>query len=148
MKTDCYKLLDIPSNADKKTIRKAYRIKTKEIHPDLNKSPDAENQFTELSDALALLLDEAGRIKHDHQFGYSGPIKNKYSNRKQQFTSSQNEKAKLTVNEWSEDYSVAMGMREMQRKKHLAKHRRNQILIIIGTVILALISILLVINLS
>ena len=32
--TDCYKLLGIASDAEPKVIQKAWRLKTKEIHPD------------------------------------------------------------------------------------------------------------------
>ena len=143
MDTDCYKLLEISPSADKKTIRKAWRIKTKEVHPDVNHSADAEKQFRELTEAMEILLDDALRIKHDHRFGYMGKVKNKFTNAKQKFSAQQEEKAKTTVNEWSEDYNAAMAMREEQRKKHLRKHKRNQVIIIAGLLIMFLISIVL-----
>ena len=139
MEIDCYKLLDISPQADEKTIRKAWRIKTKEVHPDVNHSPDAEKKFRELSAAMEILLDDASRIKHDHRFGYTGIAKNKYSNAKQTFSEYQKEKAKVTVNEWTEDYNVAMAMREEQRKKHIRRHKRRTrlvVLLMIGIVVL------------
>lgn len=132
MEADCYKLLGISPLADEKTIRKAWRIKTKEVHPDVNPSPDAAKKFRELSEAMELLLDDASRIKHDHRFGYTGIPKNKYSNAKQSFSEYQREKAKVTVNEWTEDYNVAMAMREAQRKKVIRRHKRNIVVILLG----------------
>jgi DnaJ-class molecular chaperone len=143
MEIDCYKLLDISPQADAKTIRKAWRMKTKEVHPDVNPSPDAAIKFRELSAAMETLLDDASRIKHDNRFGYSGIVKNKYSNTKQSFSDHQREKAKVTVNEWTQDYNVAMAMREEQRRKHLRMHRRNQLAIIIGVGMMLLTSIFL-----
>lgn len=143
MESDCYKLLNVPLNADEKTIRKAWRIKTKSVHPDVNHSPDAEKQFRELSEAMEILLDDVKRIKHDHKFGYTGVAKNKYSNVKQSFSEYQREKAKVTVNEWSKDYNVAMAMREEQRQKHIRKHKRNQAAIMIGLILMLLTSIVL-----
>ncbi|MDQ3111071.1 MAG: J domain-containing protein [Bacteroidota bacterium] len=143
METDCYKLLGISPQADDKTIRKAWRIKTKEVHPDVNPSPDAEKKFRGLSDAMETLLDDAKRIKHDHHFGYAGNMKNKYSNAKQSFSEYQQEKAKVTVNEWTNDYNVAMAMREEQRRKVVKRHKRNVMMIMIGLVCMLAISIVL-----
>lgn len=125
MKTDCYILLEIAPDADEKTIRKAWRTKSKLLHPDINNSPDATNQFRELSEAMELLLNPGSRIKHDRHFGYSEKPKDKKDHAKQTFSDFQNSKAEKNVNEWSNDYNVAMAMREEQKKKHLAKHQRN-----------------------
>jgi DnaJ-class molecular chaperone len=122
---DCYKLLGISSDADEKTIRKAWRLKTKEVHPDINPSPEANADFRKLTSALETLLDPISRLKHDRKFGYYGKSKNKSENAKQVFSNFQKEKAEITVNEWSTDYEIAMAMREEQRRKHLAKHQRN-----------------------
>jgi DnaJ-class molecular chaperone len=143
LETDCYKLLNISPNADEKTIRKAWRIKTKAVHPDVNHSPDAEKEFSELSEAMETLLDDAKRIKHDHRFGYAGNMKNKYSNAKQSFSEYQREKAKTTVNEWTNDYNVAMAMREEQRKKVIRRHKRNVIVILIGLGVMLVTSVVL-----
>jgi molecular chaperone DnaJ len=48
---DCYRLLGILPEADEKAIRKAYRERSKELHPDVNPSPDAAQQFAKLSAA-------------------------------------------------------------------------------------------------
>lgn len=125
MDFDSYKLLDISPDADEKTIRKAWRLKTKEVHPDINPSPQANSDFRKLTSALEILLDPVSRLKHDRKFGYYGKTKNKNENAKQIFSNFQTEKAEVTVNEWSKDYEIAMAMREDQRRKHLAKHHWN-----------------------
>ncbi len=122
---DYYKLLGIDPGADERTIRKAWRLKTKEVHPDVNRSEDAAIQFRELSSALETLLDPVLRHKHDRANGYSGKPKNQDSNAKQEFSEYQQKKAESIVKEWSTDYDVAMAMREEQRQKHLARHKRN-----------------------
>ncbi|CAN5428729.1 hypothetical protein BH09BAC5_BH09BAC5_19910 [soil metagenome] len=146
MKTDFYKLLGISQDADEKMIRKAWRNKTKEVHPDVNSSPDANKQFRELSEALEILLNENLRLKHDRHFGYGEKIKNKYSNKKQHFSEYQQKKAKETVDEWSEDYNLAMEMREKQRKNHRIKHKRNLLFILVGIALLFITSLLLLFN--
>ncbi len=51
-------LLDVPIDADKYQIKLAYRKKAKELHPDINKAPDATEKFQEVSDAYDFLSDE------------------------------------------------------------------------------------------
>jgi DnaJ-class molecular chaperone len=137
---DCYKLLGIASDADEKTIRKAWRLKTKEVHPDVNRSRDAAFKFSRLTDAMNLLLDSPSRLKHDRKWGYYEKAKNKDSNTKQKFSEEQNSKAKRNVDEWTNDYSFAMKEREKQRQRHLAKHRRRQkfIYFLLGIVVVAI----------
>lgn len=132
---DCYKLLNISPDADEKTIRKAYRDRSKELHPDVNPSPNAAQQFAKLSAALATLLDPASRLKHDDHFGYNKTTRNQDANAKQKFSSFQNEKAETLVKEWSSDYEKAMSMREQQRQQHLRKHKRKMRLITILMII-------------
>lgn len=125
METDCYRLLGIVPDADDRTIRKAWRNKTKEVHPDVNDSPDAAKQFLELTQAMELLLDPIKRLQHDRHFGYYEKPKNQDANTKQQFSEYQRQKAGRMVNEWSKDYSAAMQMREEQRQRVIRRHRRN-----------------------
>ena len=132
MDIDCYKLLGIPSNADEKAIRKAWRLKTKEVHPDINPSKDAKQKFQRLTNAQNLLLNPTTRLKHDRQFGYYEKPKNQESNTKQNFSEFQKEKAKRTVEEWSKDYNMAMQMREKQRKQTISKHKKNLLFVLFG----------------
>lgn len=50
-------ILGVPYSADKDQIKKAYRSKAKEYHPDLSKAPDATKIFQEISAAYEFLSD-------------------------------------------------------------------------------------------
>lgn len=138
METDCYRLLGIVADADNRTIRKAWRNKTKEVHPDVNDSPDAAKQFRELTQAMELLLDPAKRLRHDRHFGYYEKPKNQDANTKQQFSDYQQQKAGRMVSEWSKDYSTAMQMREEQRQRVIRRHRRNIFIVLAALLALVL----------
>src|SRR3989338_5754353 len=68
MAKDYYKILGVNKNASKEDIKKAYKKLAKQYHPDLNKSPDAEQKFKELNEAAAVLGDDQKRQQYD-QFG-------------------------------------------------------------------------------
>lgn len=51
-----YKLLNIPSTASIDDIKKAYRAKAKLLHPDKNKSENAQQEFIELTEAYEYLI--------------------------------------------------------------------------------------------
>lgn len=51
-----YSLLGLSSSATVNEIKKAYRSKAKELHPDKNPSPNAEEQFIELNEAYEYLV--------------------------------------------------------------------------------------------
>jgi DnaJ-class molecular chaperone len=127
---DCYRLLNVSPDADEKTIRKAYRNRSRELHPDVNPSPDAAAQFAELAAALAMLTDPVERLKHDDRFGYTKKARNQTENAKQRFSDFQKEKASSLVNEWSNDYGKAMDMRQQQRLALVEKHKKRMRLII------------------
>ena len=88
-----FELLEISPDANEKVIRKAWRIKTKSVHPDINKSENANAQFRELTLALETLLDTASRLKHDRHFGYYDKPKTKYTHAKQNFSEYQKTQA-------------------------------------------------------
>lgn len=71
-KRDYYEILGVDRNADKKTIKKAYRKLAMKYHPDVNKDdPNAEEKFKELSEAYGVLSDDDKRQRYD-QFGHAG----------------------------------------------------------------------------
>jgi curved DNA-binding protein len=65
-----YDILDVPETASQSEIKKAYRKLARQYHPDINKSPDAEEKFKEINGAYEILSDEKKRSQYD-QFGDS-----------------------------------------------------------------------------
>ena len=49
---DYYDILGIAPDADAKSIKKAYRKKARQYHPDVSKHHNAEEKFKEASEAL------------------------------------------------------------------------------------------------
>ena len=51
-----FQVLGIPENSSVDDAKKAYRKLAKEFHPDVNKSPEAEEKFKEISQAYEDVL--------------------------------------------------------------------------------------------
>lgn len=62
---DYYEMLGVARNASQDEVRKAYRRLARKFHPDVNKSPDAENKFKEIAEAYEVLGDPPKRKKYD-----------------------------------------------------------------------------------
>ena len=52
---DYYAILGVSKDATAKEIQKAFQLKARKLHPDINKEPDAEEKFKEVSEAYAVL---------------------------------------------------------------------------------------------
>ncbi len=76
-KRDYYEILGVDKKASAEDIKNAYRKLAMQYHPDKNKSSDAEEKFKEMSEAYAVLSDQAKRQQYD-QFGHLG-IDQRYS---------------------------------------------------------------------
>jgi molecular chaperone DnaJ len=76
-KRDYYEVLGVEKGASKDQIKTAYRKLAMQYHPDRNKSPGAEEKFKEISEAYAVLSDDAKRAQYD-RFGHEG-IQGRYS---------------------------------------------------------------------
>lgn len=70
-------MLGVQKDATKEQIKGAYRKLALQYHPDRNKSPGAEERFKEISEAYAVLSDDAKRAQYD-RFGHEG-IQGRYS---------------------------------------------------------------------
>jgi curved DNA-binding protein CbpA len=56
MRKDYYSILELPANSSEAEILRAYRRLAKKYHPDVNKSPDAQNNFIEITEAYEYLI--------------------------------------------------------------------------------------------
>ncbi|MEL7178243.1 MAG: molecular chaperone DnaJ [Pseudomonadota bacterium] len=70
-KRDYYDVLGVAKGADAAAIKKAYRQKAKELHPDRNAdNPNAEAQFKEANEAYEVLKDENKKAAYD-RYGHA-----------------------------------------------------------------------------
>jgi len=60
-----YNLLGVSPKATTKEIKSAYRRRALELHPDVNKAPDASARFNEVKEAYNVLVDPARREAYD-----------------------------------------------------------------------------------
>lgn len=68
---DYYEVLGVGRTASAEEIKKAHRRLARELHPDMNKSPDAAKKFAELQRAYEVLSDPEKRKTYD-RFGHAG----------------------------------------------------------------------------
>lgn len=71
MARDYYDILGVSKNASQDEIKKAFRKKARQYHPDVNKDnpKEAEEKFKEANEAYEVLSDETKKAQYD-QFGH------------------------------------------------------------------------------
>jgi curved DNA-binding protein len=62
---DFYADLGVSRTASQEEIQRAYRKLARKLHPDVNKSPEAEERFKDVSEAYAVLSDPEQRKRYD-----------------------------------------------------------------------------------
>lgn len=65
MAKSLYETLGVSENASASEIKKAYRNLAKKYHPDMNKTPEAEEKFKEINAAYEVLGDEEKKAQYD-----------------------------------------------------------------------------------
>ncbi len=71
-KRDCYEVLGLKKDASTDEIKKAFRKKAMQYHPDKNPGDKkAEEKFKEVNEAYGILSDSEKKDKYD-KFGYAG----------------------------------------------------------------------------
>ena len=71
-KRDYYEVLDVPKNSSADDIKKSYRKKALEFHPDRNPNDkSAEEKFKEAAEAYDVLSDPDKRARYD-RLGHAG----------------------------------------------------------------------------
>ena len=69
-KRDYYEILGVSKGASDDEIKKAYHKLSKKYHPDINKEPDADEKFKEVTEAYEVLSDSQKRAAYD-QYGHA-----------------------------------------------------------------------------
>jgi hypothetical protein len=65
--SESYELLGLKPGTSVDEIKKAYRKKAREFHPDINHSPDAKDMFIKITEAYEFLLSYCGNISLDEE---------------------------------------------------------------------------------
>lgn len=71
MPRDYYEVLGVSRDASETEIKKAFRGLARELHPDVNQEPDAEDRFKEAAEAYEVLSDAERRHTYD-AYGHEG----------------------------------------------------------------------------
>lgn len=71
MARDYYEVLGVSREATETEIKKAFRRLARELHPDVNQEPDAEDRFKEAAEAYEVLSDPERRRTYD-AYGQEG----------------------------------------------------------------------------
>ena len=70
-KRDYYEILGVSRTVSQEEIKISFRKLARQYHPDVNKSPDAEEKFKEINEAFMVLSDEEKRSIYD-RYGHEG----------------------------------------------------------------------------
>lgn len=106
MQYDYYKVLEIPRTASPDDIKRAYRLKAKLVHPDINNSPKANEIFAVVNEAYEILIDDRKRYMHDIKLNYIDDKKVEAERKKHYYGSSVKKEASAFHYDWNSYKSV------------------------------------------
>lgn len=64
-----YQILGVAYDATNEDIKRAYKVKAKEFHPDVSKVPNADEIFKIVNHAKDILLNPENRLQYDYHIG-------------------------------------------------------------------------------
>jgi curved DNA-binding protein CbpA len=104
---DYYKILEIPRTANLEEIKRAYRVKAKLVHPDVNNSPKANEVFAVVNEAHEVLTDETKRYLHDVKLNFIDTEKANAERKKHYYGSStKNDSYTNTTSNFQEEWNT------------------------------------------
>lgn len=65
--SDYYRILGLQNGCSTEEIKKAYRKRAREYHPDINHAPDAKDMFISITEAYEFLITNFERLASDEQ---------------------------------------------------------------------------------
>jgi molecular chaperone DnaJ len=68
---DYYEVLGVSPDADQHAIKRAFRSRARELHPDVSPDPRADERFSELATAYRVLTNSSAKLLYD-RYGYLG----------------------------------------------------------------------------
>ncbi|MDI9636924.1 DnaJ domain-containing protein [Kamptonema cortianum] len=122
---DHYEVLGLPKFADSKAVRQRYRELARKLHPDLNKNPDAQEQFIALNNSYEVLSDPERKRSFDQQLKLSEQIRMTAKKTAQEQQSSESKADKEQDSEESEKaqfFSYRDQERRLERLMNLGKY--------------------------